>query len=143
MIYEQAKIISVQGDRAAVEVINKSGCSSCQYSGACGTGTLGRLLGFQVKPISIHNAEKFKVGDRVMVQLPNRVLMISSFLVYLLPLMLMFSFSLLTNLLVGQNDLVNVLGAIFGLGSGLLITSQLTRRKLVKLLEPTVIHHIS
>ncbi|MDJ0881381.1 MAG: SoxR reducing system RseC family protein [Gammaproteobacteria bacterium] len=143
MIYEQARVIEVNSDRAVIEVINSAGCSGCQYNGACGTGSLGRLLGFRAKPISVLNTQNLSVGDQVMVKMPNKVLFISSFLVYMLPLLLLFSFSLLANILFGASELLNVLAALIGLFCGLWFTSRISQHKLGHSFEPMVIHHIS
>jgi len=141
MIYEQARVVQVNDDCAIIEVINDSSCHGCEYNGACGTGSLGRLLGFRAQPLSILNSKNFRVGDQVMVQLPEQALMISGFLVYLLPLILMFLFALLANQLMGI-DWVNVLAAMAGLFAGLYLASRLSKSQFARTLQPKVLHKI-
>jgi len=138
MIQEQAKVISIEGDHAIVEINRQSGCQSCELSGACGTGSLGRLLGHRQKPIAVPNRLKLKSGDKVLLRLPEQSLLISGFMVYLLPLIFLFGFAMLTEVLFNSQDWLNVVSALVGLFSGFRLSSRLLSKNLSQKLEPQV-----
>jgi sigma-E factor negative regulatory protein RseC len=142
MIQEQAKVVGLQGDQAIIEVDRQSGCSSCELNGACGTGSLGRLLGHRQKPFAVTNNLKLIKGDRVLLQLPENSLLLSGFLVYLLPLFFMFSFSIMADAVLGAQNWLNVAAALIGLFSGLQLSARIVRNRLGKSLQPHVMRHI-
>ncbi len=142
MIHEQARVIELKGDQVIVEIDRQSGCQGCELSGACGTGSLGRLLGHRQKPVCVPNRLNLKRGDRVLLQLPEKSLMLSGLMVYLLPLLSMFLFSLLADVLFHSQDWVNVVGAVIGLFTGFGLSSWITHRYLAKSLQPQVSRQI-
>lgn len=141
MIEELALVKNIQGNRVIVEVL-RQGCQGCEISGACGTGSLGRLFGFRPKPISIPNELFLKKGDKVIIGLPEKSYVLSSFLIYLFPLLSMFLFSIIVDVLFGSVDGLNVLAALAGLIIGLLISAKLSKYAFVNAIQPQVIRQL-
>jgi sigma-E factor negative regulatory protein RseC len=137
MIQQLATVIDVIDNKALLSVHNQ-GCQSCHLSGACGTGSLGRLLGHRQQPLQVDNLSGLKKGDRVMLELPEKALLYASFSMYLLPLMFMFSFALVAGLLLDASDAINVLAAVIGLFVGLKISASLAAKRFSGFSRPYV-----
>lgn len=142
MIQEQALVKKIQGNRAFVEVQRQHGCHNCSLSGACGTGSLGRLLGIRQKPLSIPNDRNLEIGDKILIGLPEKTYVLSSFLIYLFPLLCLFLFSILADVAFGSQDGLNVLAALMGLVFGLLVSAGLSNHIFVKAIQPRVIRQL-
>lgn len=89
MIEESVRVIEVQGDSLLLEAQTQSSCGSCQAKTHCGTATLSSVLGKKFVRFSVPNTVNAKVGDELIVGLPEKSLLSASFLVYLLPLLAM------------------------------------------------------
>lgn len=137
MIHEQARVTAVQADKAIIEVQRQSSCESCELSGGCGTSSLGRLLGYRASLLTIDNDQQLKIGDRVMVSVPERNLVSAGLLVYLLPLFSLFLFSVLANLWF-STDGVNVVAAVLGLVAGLKLSAWISRHHLASQVKPHI-----
>ena len=72
MIEELAQVQKLNGDKAIIEIHRQNACQSCELSGGCGTGSLGRLLGYRKQSLIIQNDYNLKIGDRVVVGLPDK-----------------------------------------------------------------------
>lgn len=142
MIKEQALVKKLQGDYVIVEVQRQSGCQGCNLNASCGMGSFGRLFGVKQKPISIHNDINLKTGDKVIIGIPEKGFVLSSFLIYLFPLFCLFLFSILADVLFNSQDILNGLAAIVGLVIGLLVSAVLSKHKLVKTIQPQLIQQI-
>lgn len=135
-------MISVENDKAVIEVKRQQGCHSCELNGVCGTGSLGRLLGLKQKPISVINHLSLKKGDKVLVTLPDSTLMLSALMVYIMPLCLMFFCAIGASIVFGDQDLVTIVAAITGLFSGLKMASLLSSHTFKDTLQPHVVRQI-
>ena len=132
MIEQQAIVLKIRDDLADIKVENSNGCQGCELSGGCGMGSLGRLFGVRTRSFSIPNRQKLKVGDRIIVGLPENYFMAAGFLIYLLPLGTLFVSALMVNYLFDGSEWMNVLGAFMGLAAGLLWSARLARNNLGK-----------
>ncbi len=141
MIKEQAIVKKIQGDHAIVELGRDNGCQGCELSAACGTGSLGKLLGFRLKPLSIVNDNHLKPGDRVIIGLPEKSYLSACFLIYLLPLICLFIFALLADIIFGSRDGLNVLAAMVGLLAGIFLSAWFARQPIMKSVKPHFICH--
>jgi sigma-E factor negative regulatory protein RseC len=142
MIEEIARVKALRGHQAVVEVMRQSGCQSCQLNGSCGTGSLGRLLGFKSRPLLIDNEHDLAVGDSVVIALQENAYVLASTLVYLLPLALMLAFAILAELVLQAPDAVVAVVAVGGLAIGLVLAAQLSRRYFSHWLRPQTIRRI-
>jgi sigma-E factor negative regulatory protein RseC len=90
MLEMRAFVISTQGTDASVQPVATGGCGHCTREGGCGSGTLTKVF-CTSKPrhFKVRNAVQARVGDEVMVSLPDGVLMRGAFKMYVLPLLLL------------------------------------------------------
>lgn len=142
MIEEQAQVKGVRGGKVLIEVLRLGGCQGCTLSAGCGTGSLGRLLGHRQKPFALANSLNLKTGDKVIVGMPENAYVLAGFLIYLLPLLSLFLFSMVADRLFGSVDGVNVLAAIAGLVCGILMAAKLARQTFFKTLQPHIIRQV-
>ena len=90
MIEERGRIVKVDKGFVWVETLRKSTCGSCQAQNTCGHGIMSRL-----KPSRSHayiraaNRYPLSEGDEVTIALAEDAVVSASFLVYLVPLLLL------------------------------------------------------
>ncbi len=141
MLEEQARVTAVKGQTARLEVLRQHGCQGCTLSPSCGVGALGRLLGYRGHRVNVENTLDLKKGDKVVLALPDHSYLLASVLIYLLPLLSMF-------LLAGLLDWFRLpepwiaLGAVAGLGIGLLASGRLARVSFGKSLQPKMLRRL-
>jgi len=87
MIEQQGLIVAVAGEIASVQLGGSSGCAVCNAGKGCGAGIFGRLL--QRKPVvlELHNQPGARLGQAVMVGLPETLFLRLVFGFYLFPLL--------------------------------------------------------
>lgn len=108
---ETGKVVAVVGELACVEIVRGSGCGSCK---ACSVSADGRTM-----TAMIRNDLHAKVGDRVLLTIPDRTITNLALLTYGLPtlcfLVGFFLFRWISPVvrLCGSADLASVLGAVF------------------------------
>ena len=95
MIETEGTVVAVEAGRAWVETNRRSACGHCESSGACGTALLGNTFGNRPTRIEVDNRIGARTGDRVILGLPERGMLIGSFLLYLFPLAGLFAGALL------------------------------------------------
>lgn len=139
MIEEQALVIELQEENAIVEIQRQNACQSCELSGGCGTGSLGRLLGYKALVLSINNSHKLQVGDQIIIGMPEKYFHVAGFLIYLLPLAGLFLFGLVANYFFNATEWINILASLSGLVFGLLITSRVTKKNFAQKMKPRFI----
>ena len=121
----ETRAIVVQSDARSAEVIGSggSGCSACEGRG-CGSRKVAQLFCSKPRQFRVDNRIHAGVGDEVIVCMPDGALLRGVGLVYLLPLVFMFSGALLA----GQSDARAAMGALFGLLIGFLLAKWLSAR---------------
>ncbi|WIO75164.1 SoxR reducing system RseC family protein [Porticoccaceae bacterium LTM1] len=96
MIRESATVTSVESDCLWVEVIQKSTCGSCAVRQGCGQHLVAKLTG-RVQQIRVlpgnTSLERISVGDQVVIEIQESVVVKGATLVYLLPLVALISAS--------------------------------------------------
>lgn len=143
MIEEQAQVKEIQGANAILEVVRQQhSCNACNLNAGCGVASLGRLLGFRQKPFSLPNHMNLKKGDKVIIGMAENSYVMAGFIIYLLPLACLFTFSLIADMLFGSIDGLNVLAAITGLITGFLLAARLSRQTYSKSMQPHVVRQI-
>lgn len=136
MIEEQAQVIALKGGKAIIEIHDQSACQNCELSGGCGTGSLGKLLGYRKQSLSIINDQQLQVGQRVIIGLPEKYFLYAGFLMYLLPLLILFLFATVSDLVFQSTQWINAIAAISGLLAGLKLTSVLSHKVFADKLQP-------
>lgn len=121
MIEEQGRVIECDGDAAWVEANRNSSCHGCS-SGGCGTGTLAKLFGQKTTRFYVGNPISAVVGDRVILGIDERVMLVGAMRLYLLPLLAMLSAAILVEVLFAPaaDSYIAAAGAA-GLVAGLLL----------------------
>ena len=115
MIEEQGRVVAVEPGAVWVETLRKSTCSSCSVSAGCGHGILDKLgaSGRRGYVRALCDLQ-LNVGDAVVIGVREELLVRGSLLVYLLPLIGLFSAALLAEQLTLSEPLV-ILSAFVGL----------------------------
>lgn len=100
MIEEQGTVVALDEKAVWVEVVRTSSCASCSAKAGCGQG-LAQSLAFKQKKNSVRALTplQLSVGDMVTIGVPERMLVASSIMVYLLPLLSLLAFATLGHLL--------------------------------------------
>ena len=141
MLEEQAKVAAVRGSKVSLDIVRQHGCHGCKLSHSCGVGLLGRLLGYRGRPVVVENTLDLKPGDRVVLAIPEHSYLMASILVYLLPLISMFLAAGIIELWSLPEPWV-ALGAMTGLGTGLLISGRLARFSFAQSLQPKMMRRL-
>ncbi len=141
MIEEQAIVRKLRDEQAVIEVVRQNTCQGCELNGSCGTGSLGKLLGYRKVSFTMPNEHGLKIGDRVVIGLPDRSYLTAGFVVYLLPLISLFILTGISDQLFGSIEWINVLSALIGLGLGLLLAARLANHNYARDFQPQFIRH--
>ena len=124
MITEQAIVVSANKSETWIETQRKSSCGQCSANKGCGTSVLSKILGNKFSTMKAINKIDAKVGDNVIVALNESALLKGAFMAYIVPLLFIFVFALLGQLLVSLMSLpdyelfiiaFSLLGFILGL----------------------------
>ena len=149
MIEEQGQISRTKGEFAWVHTQRKSTCGQCAAQKGCGTNVFSKVLGNKLVEFKAINKIDAAEGDQVVLGLHESVLLKSAALMYVLPLVSMFLFALLTTA-IGQSlelnvsqawvSLFAVLGLLMGfLGARLFARSHQTDERF----QPVILRRIS
>jgi sigma-E factor negative regulatory protein RseC len=115
MIEEQGRVVALEPGAVWVETLRKSTCSSCSANAACGQGLMDRLgVGRQRGYVRALSQMHLAIGDTVIIGVREDLLVRSSLLVYLLPLMGLFAAALLADGL-GLSEPLVILVSLIGL----------------------------
>ncbi len=101
MIEETAKVIAINGRQVIVQSTIKSTCHSCHQQDDCGSGQIAKAIPHKSLTTEFTTNINIKVGDEVVLGLPEDIMLSSAFEVYMLPLLGLISFAA-----VGQFTLV-------------------------------------
>lgn len=142
MLTETGTVTSVNHDSVWVETIQQSTCGSCRARKGCGQRLLSSngIGSASVKALLDKNdATKYSVGDVVNIAIPEHIIVMSSLLVYCLPLLLLVVFSGIAHTFF-MADSVLIVSGILGLLSGAyIIRLHSTRHKNDPRYQPTII----
>ncbi|MBB4304379.1 sigma-E factor negative regulatory protein RseC [Rhodobium orientis] len=114
-----ARVVSRDGRYVVLETDRTAGCASCAAKSGCGTAALGSVLGGKASRLRMINDVDARVGDRVVLVLPENALLRAAIVAYMLPLLAMIV-AAATAAGFGAGDLGAGLAAAVGLGAGLL-----------------------
>ena len=128
MIEQQARVIEIDGDVVWLEAERESTCSDCQVKQGCGTGLLAKHVGKKFSKISVHKTTDTTMGEVVMLVIPEEALLQGAALMYLLPLTLLFLFSIITRSFdLGEG--AEILAGLTGLVTGFAVVKENLRNK--------------
>ena len=86
MIEEQALVTRIEANQVWIKSLQSSACGGCVQQTSCGTATLAKLLPKREFAVNCDLNLDLNVGDCVRVQIDDSHLILSSLLLYLLPL---------------------------------------------------------
>ncbi len=89
MIEEQAIVTRIEANQVWIKSLQSSACGGCVQQTSCGTATLAKLL--PKREFAVNCDLTLFVGDCVRVQIDDSHLILSSLLLYLLPLIVTLS----------------------------------------------------
>lgn len=119
MLEETGTVVAVREGRLWVETQSRSICSHCT-SGSCTTSAVSKLFGVRHNRVQLENSLGAKVGERVVIGIPDDLLVRAAILCYLLPLMIMVMGAVLGSV-AGASEGVQSLMAVGGLAVGFLL----------------------
>lgn len=124
MITENAIVVSVSKTETWIETQRKSVCGQCSASKGCGTSVLSKVMGNKLSKMKAINKVDAQTGDEVVVGLNEQMLLKGAFMTYMMPLLYLFLFAFIgqvlsANLQLQNNEIVVVLFSIFGFYLGL------------------------
>lgn len=119
MIEEHAQVVALDEADVWVETQRRSACGQCAANKGCGTAALSKVLGNKRSQVRALNpaATKVAVGDEVVIGIEEQALVRGSLALYTVPLLALFVFGLLGQILSVQLLMQNqdVLPIVFGL----------------------------
>ena len=88
MIEEAAVVTRIGADgRTWIKSLQSSACSGCMQQQSCGTATLAKIL--PKREFAVDSDIALREGDRVVVAIDDGHLLLTSLILYLLPLLIM------------------------------------------------------
>ena len=102
MIESEAVVVATEGSLAWVVANRSSSCGHCDAAGSCGGSLFSKLFGSREVRVEADNAIHASVGERVILGLPERVMITGSMSLYLLPLLGLFVGALLGEYFAGR-----------------------------------------
>ncbi len=117
MIEQKATVIGRDGRLVWVEAERQSTCGQCQARKGCGTGMLAKHVGQRFSRLAVNTDLDLKVGQQVMVSIPEQALLSGAVLMYLMPLTALFTAAVLVRML-GAGELAQITAGLLGLCVG-------------------------
>jgi len=103
MIEESAIVVKIENHQVWVEAGQNSACGGCRQKASCTTNTLGSVL--KKKSVPVDSGIQLKTGDKVMVAIDENLLLRASLLLYLVPLIALFTGAGIADWLLADNIL--------------------------------------
>jgi sigma-E factor negative regulatory protein RseC len=139
VIKETGRVVAIEEDGVWVETIQQSACQTCVAEKGCGQSLIAKMTGkttaIRVLP-GLCDLSLIGRDDRVVIGIPEHVVVSGTMLIYLLPLLTMITGALLFDSLTTtstESDIYTALGGLLGLVAGGLIVrghSHLNRNNL-------------
>jgi sigma-E factor negative regulatory protein RseC len=122
MIDQQAKVVKIDEQTIWLDAQRQSTCSSCSVKQGCGTGLLAQHVGQKFSRIAIKNENHVavEVGSSMQLRIPEQALIKGTAFMYLMPLMMMFCFAAVAQLM-EMTTIAEVFLGLIGLAFGLII----------------------
>src|SRR5487761_2563524 len=129
----ETRAIVVQTDKqfTLVQASGGNGCAACEGKG-CGSGKLTQLFCNKPRQFKVDNTINARVGDEVVVSVPEGAVLRGIGLVYLLPLVLLFAGAALGSAFAthaAYRDASEAAGGLSGLAAGFVSAKWLSLRR--------------
>ncbi len=139
MIEDIATVIEVNGENVVVESVRKSACSGCGAKSGCGTNVLATLFDktSENPRLTLKNTVGAKEGEKVVIGVDERVVIKSSFFVYIVPVLSMIFFAAIGIVIAedigltsdNSSMILGVFGLLLGFGWLFLYSKKLATEK--------------
>lgn len=120
MIEESGRVVAVDGQAVWVETVQQSACGACAAKATCGNGLAAKFAAGKPNHIRLVTEKEVRVGDRVVLGIPENTLVKSALLAYGLPLLLFVIVAALADSLGGLSEAgvigVGLAGLLAGFG---------------------------
>lgn len=117
MLEGTARVVAVTGGTVWLEAESQSSCGSCSTKKGCGVSVLSGVMGNKAVRFRMPNDFNGRIGDRVVIGIPEGAVVRASMLAYLLPVVAMIAGALIATGL-GGGDAGAAIGAVIGLALG-------------------------
>lgn len=121
MIEEQGRVVAVEGKEVWVETIQQSACGSCSAKSTCGQGLAAKYLSGKPNHIRLISELPVRLGDRVVLGIPENTLVKSALLAYGLPLIFFILFAGLVDSLFAVSEPWVIFSGLAGLFLGFVL----------------------
>lgn len=143
MIEETVEVVAIEDDVLILEAQRKSACQSCAVKKGCGTSVLSKTLGKKVTQFRVENTADARIGDSLIVGIPENALLKGSVIVYFLPLVALFASAMAADWLLPQSmslrDLWVASSGIAGLFAGVGLCRVLLRSQSSESMVPVIL----
>ena len=150
MLVENGRIVALESDGAWVETLRQSTCGSCSARKGCGHGLLNEMGAANRNYVWVlpgdEGLDRFRLDDEVRIAIPEEVVLTGSFLVYVVPLVLMLAGAVLASSLpvTWPADLATIAGAVLGFAGGIgLVRLHARRNRDNRALQPRLLGRVS
>ncbi len=131
MIEEHAIVTSTEAGIAEVEIKRRSSCNACSARAGCGVSLLDRVLGRRPQRLLLANKIDVRVGDEVIVGMPEAALLKAALAAYMVPLAGLLLGAMVGDLMSAESsagESLPLLTGALGFGAGLFATRLYSRR---------------
>ena len=141
MLEETATVIEVIDDQLIAETESRSSCSHCSTD-SCSTSVVAKLFGIRRNRLVMENTLQAKPGDRVVIGIPDTLLVRASVMAYLLPLVVMLGVTACGDAL-GVSEMGLSLLAMAGLAMGFFSVRWAIRRGSSQRFQPRLLRIVA
>ncbi|MBV1916034.1 MAG: SoxR reducing system RseC family protein [Pseudomonadales bacterium] len=124
MIEQSAEIVEVGADSIWIKAPRQTACGSCAAQSSCGQNLWSRFFEDRQHPVEVkadpNKYSDLKVGNQVVIGVPESIVVNGSLLVYIMPLVTMLVAAVAGQSVFGQSDGVTIFCAAIGLVAGFL-----------------------
>ena len=132
MMTALATVLDIQDDIVVVGCQQKTSCNHCSSKDSCGTGIVSKVLPGKVHHWAFHTDKKLTIGQMVEIGLPEKNLLQSATIVYLVPLAFLLFGALLSEWLlsplIGIGEVTTIGMAALSSWGGYFIAKRLSHR---------------
>jgi sigma-E factor negative regulatory protein RseC len=136
MFTQNGVVTKVSNKFILVETQTESSCKSCDLSSkGCGTSVLADFLGRKKINIKVANNNNNKIGDKVTIAIPEKIVLKASLIIYLFPLLFMFLSLIIYEALVKYLNLpylesISIFITLSSLGFGFIISKHIVLKNI-------------
>lgn len=105
---DMAIVKKIEKDHIIVEMIRTDSCKNCALNGMC--QSTGKAVMHRIR-----TEKEFQEGDRIKVQIAPKLRLLSSFLLFIFPILTMILFYLLGKFVLTVSEAFSILISLFGL----------------------------